>query len=76
MSANPRIADYAIHEQFINRWSPRAFEPVEIEQDTLLSFFEAARWAASASPWMRTFTSPMRAGYAPVLQTSYACWCG
>ncbi|KNC06320.1 nitroreductase family protein [Pseudomonas sp. RIT-PI-a] len=54
MSANPRIADYAIHEQFINRWSPRAFEPVEIEQDTLLSFFEAARWAASAynsQPW-------------------------
>ncbi|MBA1196986.1 nitroreductase family protein [Pseudomonas plecoglossicida] len=54
MSANPRVADYAINEQFINRWSPRAFNPETISEETLLSFFEAARWAPSAynsQPW-------------------------
>nr|WP_314876046.1 nitroreductase family protein [uncultured Pseudomonas sp.] len=54
MSANPRVADYAINEQFINRWSPRAFNPEPISEETLLSFFEAARWAPSAynsQPW-------------------------
>ncbi len=44
MSANPRIADYAINEQFINRWSPRAFTAEPISEQTLLSFLEAARW--------------------------------
>ena len=43
MSATPRIADYAINEQFINRWSPRAFTAEPISQETLLSFLEAAR---------------------------------
>ena len=38
MSANPRIADYAINEQFINRWSPRAFTAEPISEQTLLSF--------------------------------------
>lgn len=54
MSANPRIADYAINEQFINRWSPRAFTAEPISEETLLSFLEAARWAPSAynsQPW-------------------------
>jgi nitroreductase len=54
MSSTPRIADYAIHEQFINRWSPRAFTGESIDEATLLSFFEAARWAPSAynsQPW-------------------------
>ncbi len=49
MSANPRIADYAIHPQFTDRWSPRAFTGETIAEETLLSFFEAAR--ASISGW-------------------------
>ena len=44
MSANPRVADYAIHPQFTDRWSPRAFTGESIPEETLLSFFEAARW--------------------------------
>jgi nitroreductase len=48
MSANPRVADYAIHPQFTDRWSPRAFTGEAIPEETLLSFFEAARWAPSA----------------------------
>jgi nitroreductase len=54
MSANPRVAEYAIHPQFTERWSPRAFTGEAIPEETLLSFFEAARWAPSAynsQPW-------------------------
>ena len=54
MSTNPRVADYPIHTQFTERWSPRAFTGESIPQETLLSFFEAARWAPSAynsQPW-------------------------
>jgi len=49
-----RVADYPIHTQFTERWSPRAFTGESIPQKTLLSFFEAARWAPSAynsQPW-------------------------
>src|SRR5471032_3585935 len=54
MSSNPRVADYPIHPQFTDRWSPRAFTGESIPVDTLLSFFEAARWSPSAynsQPW-------------------------
>lgn len=54
MSTNPRVADYPIDPQFTERWSPRAFTGESIPQETLLSFFEAARWAPSAynsQPW-------------------------
>ncbi len=54
MSENTRVADHAIEEHFINRWSPRAFTDETIDEATLLTFFEAARWAPSAynsQPW-------------------------
>jgi nitroreductase len=43
-----------IHELIGRRWSPRAFSELRVGPDKLLSLFEAARWAASASneqPW-------------------------
>jgi nitroreductase len=43
-----------IHDLIRRRWSPRAFSDEPVEPDKLLSLFEAARWAASASneqPW-------------------------
>jgi nitroreductase len=43
-----------IHDLIRRRWSPRAFSEQPVEPDKLLSLFEAARWAASASneqPW-------------------------
>ena len=49
-----RKADFPIDAMFLERWSPRAFTHEEIEERELLSFFEAARWAPSASnrqPW-------------------------
>lgn len=54
MSANPRVAEHAIDDQFIKRWSPRAFTAEPISEATLLSFLEAACWAPSAynsQPW-------------------------
>ena len=42
MSANPRVADYPIDPQFINRWSPRAFSGESIPEETLLGFLEDA----------------------------------
>jgi nitroreductase len=52
--SQPRQSDHAIHPLFINRWSPRAFTGEAIDEATLHSLFEAARWAPSANnsqPW-------------------------
>ncbi|ENH98093.1 nitroreductase [Gracilibacillus halophilus YIM-C55.5] len=49
-----RKADYAIDDMFLQRWSPRAFSDEEIDEETLMSVLEAARWAPSGSnkqPW-------------------------
>lgn len=49
-----RTFEYGIDPMFVQRWSPRAFTGEEIPETTLLSFFEAARWAPSAmnaQPW-------------------------
>lgn len=53
-----RQADHPIDPQFVARWSPRAFKDETIPEATLLSFFEAARWAPSAynaQPWRFVF---------------------
>jgi nitroreductase len=50
----PAETQYAIHDLITERWSPRAFSSRPVEQDKLLSVFEAARWAASGGnrqPW-------------------------
>jgi nitroreductase len=52
--ANPRTAAYPIDEQFLNRWSPRAYTGADISEETVLTFLEAARWAPSSynsQPW-------------------------
>ena len=46
--------DHPVHELIQKRWSPRAFSAQPVEEDTLLTLFEAARWAASGGneqPW-------------------------
>jgi nitroreductase len=50
----PAEAAHAIHDVIARRWSPRAFDERPVEQETLKSLFEAARWAPSSSneqPW-------------------------
>ena len=44
---NPRNPTADIDSMFIDRWSPRAFEPIPLTQTQIDSLFEAARWAPS-----------------------------
>jgi nitroreductase len=49
-----RLPEHNIDPIFVNRWSPRAFTGEVIDEATLFTFFEAARWAPSANnsqPW-------------------------
>lgn len=51
---SPRKPTAPIEKVFLDRWSPRAFTGEAIDEATLLSFFEAARWAPSSynsQPW-------------------------
>lgn len=51
---NGRTADHDIDPIFLDRWSPRAFTGEAMPDELLMSLFEAARWAPSASniqPW-------------------------
>ena len=49
-----RTADHPIERLFLERWSPRAFTGEAMDQATLMTIFEAARWAPSSynsQPW-------------------------
>ena len=49
-----RTPDHPVHPQFVDRWSPRAFTDEAIDEPTLMTMFEAGRWAPSSSniqPW-------------------------
>ena len=51
---NFRKPENDVDEIFISRWSPRAMSGEEIDEATLKTLFEAARWAPSANnnqPW-------------------------
>ena len=47
-AALARAPEHSVDPLFIERWSPRAFSGEEIPEATLMSLFEAARWAPSA----------------------------
>jgi nitroreductase len=49
-----RKPEHNVDELFLSRWSPRAMSGEEIDEATLFSLFEAARWAPSSNnnqPW-------------------------
>ena len=51
---NIRRTDHKINSIFVNRWSPRSMTGEEIDDEVLMSLFEAARWAPSSfnnQPW-------------------------
>lgn len=51
---NKRKTQYKINSIFIERWSPRSMTGESITDETLMSLFEAARWAPSSfnnQPW-------------------------
>ena len=71
-SLSPRFTDRNVASMFLERWSPRAFADAEIDDETLLSFFEAARWAPSsmnAQPWRFVFVKRHEPGWGAFLET-------
>jgi len=51
---NGRTTEYPIDDIFLKRYSPRAMSGEPISKEELMTLFEAARWAPSASniqPW-------------------------
>jgi nitroreductase len=49
-----RQSTYNINPLILNRWSPRSMTGEELDDDTIMSLFEAARWAPSSynnQPW-------------------------
>lgn len=49
-----RKSEYDVNELFPTRWSPRAFSSEDVNENDLMSLFEAARWAPSSfneQPW-------------------------
>jgi len=50
----PALNNYPIHELIRNRWSPSVFSDKFIEEEKIMSLFEAGRWAPSSyneQPW-------------------------
>lgn len=67
----PRQPTHPIDPLFTERWSPRAFTGEPIDDATLASFFEAARWAPSASniqPWRFLYARPGGPGWTPLFE--------
>jgi len=49
-----RQSKYTISPLILHRWSPRSMTGEELDNDTIMSLFEAARWAPSSynnQPW-------------------------
>jgi nitroreductase len=49
-----RRSKYMINPLILNRWSPRSMTGEELDDETIMSLFEAARWAPSSynnQPW-------------------------
>ncbi|MFT7773973.1 nitroreductase family protein [Roseateles sp.] len=67
-----RESHHPIDPQFLQRWSPRAFTDERLDEATLLTFLEAARWAPSgfnAQPWRFVYALRGTPGFANILAT-------
>ncbi len=76
---NPRNPTADIDSMFIDRWSPRAFEPTPLTQVQIDSLFEAARWAPScfnAQPWLFIYAASAadRQRFMPALVEGNQAW--
>lgn len=76
-----RVADRPISPIFLDRWSPRALSGEAISTDELLTLFEAARWAPSASnlqPWRMLYAhrdTPNWPLFFDLLAEANKAWC-
>ena len=63
---NERQTEIQIDPMFTDRWSPRSFSNDPIPEETILSLFEAARWAPSCyneQPWLFLYSTKNRPDY-------------
>lgn len=54
------MEQFDIHPILTNRWSPRVFKDIQIDEQQLVTLFEAARWAPSSrnsQPWRFIYAS-------------------
>jgi nitroreductase len=76
-----RRADHPIDSLFLDRWSPRAMSGEPLAESELLTLFEAARWAPSASnlqPWRIFYAmrdTPEWPVFFGLLKESNQVWC-
>jgi len=75
-----RQAEYDVDPVYLRRWSPRSFSEREVPLDTLMSLFEAARWAPSANneqPWrfIVARTEEERKLFYSFIHESNRVWC-
>lgn len=78
-AAPPRAPAAPVDPRFLDRWSPRAFSPEPIDEATLATLFEAARWAPSCSneqPWLFLYGSTPEEleYYRPILEPGNREW--
>lgn len=77
---NNRKADHPINPIFLERWSARSFPAEPMPEEDLLTMFEAARWAQSASnnqPWRFSYalrTEPNWQAYMEFLVEGNQAW--
>ena len=70
--SHTRHTEHPIDSLFTRRWSPRAFNGEAIHEATLLSFFEAARWAPSSfnsQPWRFIYGRAGTPGWQSIFDT-------
>lgn len=56
--------DHPLHDLVLKRWSPRSFADTPLTEETILTLFEAARFAASCNnyqPWRFIYATKDRA---------------
>src|SRR6188472_3266673 len=65
-----RQSPYKINPLILHRWSPRSMTGEELDGDTIMSLFEAARWAPSSfnnQPWRFIYTKRTSSDWAKFL---------
>lgn len=70
--SSPRSSERDVASMFLDRWSPRAFAESKIDDQDLMSFFEAARWAPSsmnAQPWRFIYVKSGEPGWQEFLDS-------
>jgi nitroreductase len=74
-----RNAEAKVDDQFLDRWSPRAYSSKPVPEELLQSLFEAARWAPSCyndQPWLFLYAREEKEleYYRPLLADGNRVW--